>query len=570
METEDGGLPRPQADWFDCEREHSDDLVGEDPLPALIDRKAVEYDGDVAQVYKGGVHRRSLSPGVLEEPERDEYAALTYAELRSIYRTLALGFDSLGVEDGDHVAIYSETRLEWIQVDLALQVLGATVTTVYPSSSVEQAGYLLDDSDARFAVVGGEAELETALEASSSTDVERYVVMDDVDTSERDDVHGLDEVHALGAKRDVDEVDGWIDSLEPGDLATIIYTSGTTGQPKGVMLSHENLRACFNQVWRRLGPRDDKPEGMLTLGSDLDTLSFLPMAHAFERFVHLSMLASGASIAYAESVEADVLAEDIRRTKPHGIATVPRMLERIYGSIVERAARSGVSGRVVDWALDVGRSYWDFFETSETPTGVAYYTVDAPFGLRLRHALASRLVYDRVREALGGEIQGFLSAGGSLSEDVARSYLGMNLPVIEGYGMTEAGPVISMSPLEDPRVGTLGPPLAEVEVKLDGSVVGDDAFEDVTGDVGELLVRGPNVFEGYYGMPEETDEAFEDADDGDDWFRTGDVVEVDDDGYLSFVERVKNLVVLSTGKNVAVEHVEEKVEESEFVAQCMA
>ncbi|MFW5984102.1 MAG: AMP-binding protein, partial [Halobacteria archaeon] len=213
----------------------------------------------------------------------------------------------------------------------------------------------------------------------------------------------------------------------------------------------------------------------------------------------------------------------------------------------------------------------EFYESCDEPTGVAYYTRDLPPVLSAKHAVADKLVYSRIREALGGDIEGFLSAGGSLSEDLARTYLGMGLPVFEGYGMTEASPVVSVAPPEEPRVGKLGPPLCDVEVRVDESRVGTSVVENdgLDGEVGELLVRGPNIFDGYWNKPDKTREAFEDAEDGDDWFRTGDVVEVGDDGYLRFVDRVKNLVVLSTGKNVPAERVEDAVVASEYIDQCM-
>ncbi|MCX2819504.1 AMP-binding protein, partial [Haladaptatus sp. F3-133] len=364
----------------------------------------------------------------------------------------------------------------------------------------------------------------------------------------------------------------WLDDLSLNDLCTLIYTSGTTGQPKGVEISHGNFRACLNQMWKRLGPRPDKPDEMVTLDDDLRILSFLPLAHAFERFVHFSMLTAGATIAYAEDVEPEPLREDMRKIRPNGIATVPRLLEKIYDAVLERASGSFVGRRVFDWSVSVGQDCWGFYESCDEPTGVAYYTRDLPPVLRAKHAVADRLVYSRIREALGGEIEGFLSAGGSLSEDLARTYLGMGLPVFEGYGMTEASPVISVAPPEEPRVGKLGPPLCDVEVRVDVSRVGTSVVENdaLDGEVGELLVRGPNVFGGYRNKPDETDEAFEEADDdGDDWFRTGDVVEVGEDGYLRFVDRVKSLVVLSTGKNVPAERVEDAVVASEYIDQCM-
>jgi long-chain acyl-CoA synthetase len=422
-------------------------------------------------------------------------------------------------------------------------------------------------------VVENQELLERVLEVEDDLELEFVVSIDSLKGyDERDDIYTLDEVYSLGREAyDAEALDSWLEDLESDDLATLIYTSGTTGQPKGVRITHRNFRSCLNQMWKRLGPRPDKPDEMVTLNDDLRVLSFLPLAHAFERFAHLAMVTAGAAIGYAEDVEPEVLREDMRKVQPVGIATVPRLLEKIYDAVLEQTSGSAVKSRIFEWSVDVGEEYWEFYEKGEEPTGIEYYSREPPLPLRSKYAVADRLVYSKVRENLGGSIEAFLSAGGSLPEHLARAYLGMGLPLFEGYGMTEASPVVSIVPPEHPKVGTLGPPLCNVEVKVDESRVGTSVLEDTEGkEVGELMVRGPNVFDGYWEMPDRTDEAFEKAeDDGYDWFRTGDVVSIDEDGYLSFVDRVKNLVVLSTGKNVPAEPIEDAAVESEYIDQCM-
>ncbi len=567
--------PYDEEDWYRAEVEYDDDVVGDDTVPELVDRRTAEHDDGVAQMYKGGVYDRTLvDAGAVEEAPDGDFTSLSYDEMRDVYRRLAFGFDELGVERGDRVGIFSDTRLEWALSDFALLSRGAVVTTVYASSSPPQARYLLDNPDASGVVVENQEILERVLEVEEELSLEFIVVIDQIDDEHlgRDDVdvHTLGDVYETGVeKHDNETFDGWLDGTASDDLCTLIYTSGTTGPPKGVEIRHENFRSCLNQMWKRVGPRPDKPEGMPVVDEEMRVLSFLPLAHAFERFVHLALVTAGATVAYAESTEPEALREDMRLVKPKGIATVPRLLEKIYGSAVEEVSDSPVKRRVFDWAVGVGQDVWRFYESCEEPTGVARATRDPPPFLRAKYRLADALVYSRIRDALGGEVGAFLSAGGSLSEELARTYQGIDLPVYEGYGMTETSPVISISPPEDPKVGKLGPPLCDMEVKVDETHVGDEVLEGRDGDVGELLVRGPNVVEGYWKMPEKTDEAFEEAEDGDDWFRTGDVVEICPDGYLRFVDRVKNLVVLSTGKNVPAERVEEAVEETEFVEQCM-
>ena len=560
-------------DWFRAEREYEDDVIGDDTVSELIDRRTEGHGDVVAQMYKGGVYDRSLTPEAFQEAPDGEFASLTYAETRDTYRRLAAGFDELGVEKGDRVGMFAHTRIEWALSDFALLTRGAVPTSVYASSSPSQTRYLLDDPGASGVVVENQELLDRVLAVEDDLSLDFIVSMDAIEGYEdRDDIYTLADVYALGNDSyDPDAVEGWLGNLSPKDLCTLIYTSGTTGQPKGVRITHRNFRSCINQMWKRIGPRPDKPDDMISLNEDMRVLSFLPLAHAFERFAHLSMVTAGATIAYAEDVEPKTLREDMRMVKPVGIATVPRLLEKIYDAVLEQTSDSMVKRRVFDWAVDVGQEYWEFYEDGDEPTGIEYYSREPPLPLRTKYEIADRLVYSKIRENLGGEVEGFLSAGGSLPEHLGRTYLGMGIPLFEGYGMTEASPVVSIVPPENPKVGTLGPPLCDVDVKVDETKVGTSVLEDTEGEeVGELLVRGPNIFDGYWEMPEKTDEVFEDADDGgDDWFRTGDVVSIDEDGYLSFVDRVKNLVVLSTGKNVPAEPIEDAVVESEYVDQCM-
>jgi len=263
------------------------------------------------------------------------------------------------------------------------------------------------------------------------------------------------------------------------------------------------------------------------------------------------MYASGATVAYAESP--DTLKEDFSAVGPTTGTSVPRVYEKVYDAIREEASSSPVKKKIFDWATEVGAEY----HKAESPG----------FVLKTKHSIADKLVFSNVREALGGELEFMISGGGSLSADLCALYHGMGLPILEGYGLTETAPIVSANPPENPKIGTIGPPVPDIEVKLDK----DAAPPEVrNGDVGELLVRGPNVTDGYWEKPDETEAAFTEADDGGDpWFRTGDVVRIDDDGYLKFVDRVKELIVLSTGKNVPPQPIEDSFSTSALVEQCM-
>jgi len=548
--------------WQEAEREYDDEVIGMTTLPRMFEDAAERHANRPAQQYKGGVYDRSFAESVLPAAPDGEFHAISYSAMREIVRNLAAGFRDLGVRPDDRVGIFADTRMEWAQADFALLAAGGVVTSVYTSSSTEQVEYLLSDPEA-VGVVAENRELAERVIAVEDDldDLEFVVVMDALapataaedaapDVADRDDVHTLAEVHDRGATLfDPDEYDYWIESRDVDDLASLIYTSGTTGQPKGVRLSHRNFRANVNQIRRRYGPRPDKGDTPV-IDADSRTVSFLPLAHVFERTAgHFVMLASGATVAYAESP--DTLQEDFQAVQPTTATSVPRVYEKIYAAIREQAQTSDLRQRIFEWAIDVGQRYTE---------------ADSPgLGLRARQALADRLVFSQVTEALGGNIEFLISGGGSLSPDLCALYHAMGLPILEGYGLTETAPVVSVNPPEEPEIGTIGPPVVDVEVEVDEAVVDQSAFEDDPGDVGELLVRGPNVSDGYWNRPGATRRVFDDEG----WFRTGDVVHVRPDGYLEFRERAKQILVLSTGKNVAPGPIEDAFAASDVVEQCM-
>ena len=511
-----------------------------------------------AQSYKGGVYDRSLvAAGVVAAPPASEFATITYDDLRGVVRRLAAGFRSLGVTPDDRVALFAETRMEWASADLAVLAAGGVVATVYPSSSTRQVERLLNDAGATGVVVENGGLLGQVAEAETPA-LEFAVSMDDLDEEGArvaegmgEEVLTLGDLHERGAEDyDADAYDDWVDARGPEDLASIIYTSGTTGRPKGVKLTHGNFRANARACFRRFGPRPDRADEPV-VDERATALSFLPLSHVFERLVgHFLLLHAGATVAYAESPE--TLREDLQTVRPTVLTSVPRVYEKLLDAVRESAGE-GPRGRLLSWALNVGRA---FVRTDDPgPT------------LRAKHALADRLVFRKVREAVGGNIEFLISGGGSLPPDLARTYHAMGLPVLEGYGLTETSPVVSVNPPEAPVPGTIGPPLHGVETRLDTSV-GRDLSPLDGGEVGELLVRGPNVTEGYWERPEATAMAFETVE-GASWFRTGDIVERRPDEYLRFRERAKELIALSTGKKAAPVPIEDALSGSEFVEQAM-
>ncbi|MEF8861029.1 MAG: long-chain fatty acid--CoA ligase [Haloarculaceae archaeon] len=538
--------------WREAEAAYTDEVIGDDTIPRLFEAAAGRHADLEAQWYKGGVYERSLADGVVPPAPPDQYAALTYGEMRDVVRNLAAGFRELGVASGDRVGILADTRMEWAQSDLALLAAGAVVTTVYTESSRSQVEYLLSDPEADGVVVENAELLERVLDVEDGLDLAFVVVLDEFGGhDDRDDVYSLAEVHGLGAEAfDLEHYESWLDERGSDDLASLIYTSGTTGKPKGVMLTHRNFRANVNQCRKRFAPRPDRDPDVPSIDESDRSLSFLPLAHVFERLAgHYLMFATGATVAYAES--SDTVAEDIGLVRPTVATSVPRVYQRIYDSMREQASESGFKSRVFQWAVGVGRRY----ATTDRPGPL----------LRAKYGLADRLVFSTVKEQMGGNVEFFVSGGGSLSKRLAELFDGMGLPILEGYGLTEASPVVSTNPPEDIRAGTLGPPLHGIETKIDGDAITEDQRESASGTIGELLVKGPNVTQGYWNRPDATEGAF--TEDG--WFRTGDIIERTEDGYLVYHDRLKGILVLDTGKNVAPGPIEDEFATSDRVDQIM-
>lgn len=565
-----------EPDWLESEREYEDDLAVEEggTIPELYETSAEQRLDSDAQLYKGGIYDRTMT-GVVPEAPDGEYASITYREMRDIVRHLAAGFREVGLDHQDRVGLFANTRMEWAQTDFGLLAAGCVVTTVYTDSSAKQAEYLLGDPEANGVVVENEELLERIFEVEERLDdLELIVLVDEPenDYDDRDDIYTLREIHDMGAEVfDEETYQGWLDETDPDDLASLVYTSGTTSQPKGVRLTHWNFRSNFHGIRARAGPRPDEPD-RVCIDDETTTISFLPLAHVFERVGgHFLIFGSGGTVGYAEST--DTVAEDIQKIQPQSGASVPRVYERIFDNMREQASESPIKKKIFNWGLEVAKQY----QMAENPG----------LGLRTKHGIADRLVYSTVKEKLGGNIELFVSGGGSLSIDLCRIFNGMGLRIVEGYGLTETAPVVSVNSPEDIRPGTVGVPLTNVEVAIDESEGSSDDVDlshpDST--VGELLVRGPNVFDGYWNKPGATDRAFTadaDIDDSDvtiaegvaadgsgKWFRTGDLVEQTPDGFLVIHDRLKQLIVLDTGKNVPPQPIEDEFSTRERVEQIM-
>jgi long-chain acyl-CoA synthetase len=474
------------------------------------------------ETYRKPDHLRVKRDGAWRDISSDEY--------RRAVEEIAMGLDGLGIKAGERVAILSENRPEWAFADLATLALGAIDVPIYPTLSPAQILHLLNDSGARAIFVSGAALVEAvAAVRGQALGLAHVIAMEPTSFA---NVLALDELRGRGRaalSADPGAVRRRAAEVKPGDVATIIYTSGTTGDPKGVMLTHDNLvsnvDACDSIV----------PE----LGPSESCLSFLPLCHVFERLGgHYLMLKHGATIAYAESMEK--VPANLLEIRPSALLSVPRLYEKIFARVQEKvAADSAVGRRVFHWAVDVGRR--------ALPDRLARRPSRGLLHLELR--LADALVFGKIRARTGGRLRLMVSGGAPLSPEIAAFFAAAGLPIQEGYGLTETSPVICANRPDSVRIGTVGPPVPGVEVKI---------AED-----GEILTRGRHVMKGYFGKPEATAEAI----DPDGWFHTGDIGMFDADGYLRITDRKKDLIVTSGGKKVAPQPIENHLKTSPFVAE---
>src|SRR2546428_5889133 len=458
------------------------------------------------------------------------WRAVTHKEAATRAQALSLGLRELGIAAGEKGAIIAETRLEWALTDYACLCARATDVPIYPTLPANQVEYILRDAGAAAVACSTAAQVEKIRAVRGGLPSLRHVIVFDA-TGGGDGVVTLAELEARGraaaAKypRFKEEALG----VRPDDLATLIYTSGTTGQPKGVMLTHDNI--CSNVR----GSVET-----LRVSEDDSCLALLPLSHILERMVDYYFVHVGVTINYAESV--DAFAQNLQEIRPTVVAAVPRVYERVYARVLENAMTgSAAKRRIFQWAKHVGERW-----AAHRLAGVA-----VPLGLKLTHAIADRLVFSKLRARTGGRIKLFISGGAPLSAEIGRFFYSAGLPVIEGYGLTETSPVLTLNPLQRPKFGTVGKPIPGVQVKIAAD--------------GEILAKGANIMQGYYNKPAET----RDVMDAEGWFHTGDIGELDADGYLKITDRKKDLLKTAGGKYIAPQPIENTVRLNKFVASAV-
>jgi long-chain acyl-CoA synthetase len=493
--------------------------------------KAAGTPRTLNELYFRALERFGARPIAVRAKRGGEWFALSYRELADRVQDLSIGLMEMGIRPGDRVAILSENRPEWAIADYACLTARCTNVPIYPTLPSRQAEFNLRDSGASAVFVSSREQMEKVLEARERLPALRHVITFDEDAT-GPNVLGLEQVYACGraarARRPSWQAEALAADID--DIATLIYTSGTTGEMKGVMLTQGNIASNVTTCCT-----------MFSFSQDDECLSFLPLSHIFERmFGHYSMFHSGVLINYAEHV--DTVAADMQRWRPTLMASVPRLYEKIYGRVLDQVRSSSPPRqRIFHWAKRTGEEAVDR-RLARRPLSL---------GLALKHWFADRLVFAKLRARTGGRLRFFISGGAPLSADIAKFFHAAGMPILEGYGLTETSPVIAVNTFQHTRIGTVGRPIPGVEVRI--------------ADDGEVLTRGPNVMAGYYQKPQAT----ADAVDPDGWFHTGDIGQLDTDGFLCITDRKKDLIVTAGGKNIAPQPIERLAKTSKYVSNAV-
>jgi long-chain acyl-CoA synthetase len=454
----------------------------------------------------------------------DGWVDVTAERFREEVAAVAKGFVAAGIEPGDRVALVSKTRYEWTLVDYAIWFAGAVTVPVYETSSAEQIAWILSDSGARAAVAEGADHLARISGLRGDLpDLEHVWTIDD---------DAVDVLTRLGGDITDEDLEKRRTATTPLDLATLIYTSGTTGRPKGCMLTHANFMF-------ELGVAVPELDELFATdgGEEASTLLFLPLAHVFARIIQIGAIKARVRLGHSSDIKN--LVADLGAFRPTFILAVPRVFEKVFNTASQRAAADG-KGRIFDRAADTAIAWSRGRDTGRTSLRV-----------RAQHAVFDRLVYAKLRATLGGRCTYAVSGGAPLGERLGHFYRGIGLTVLEGYGLTETTAAVTVNLPDAHKVGTVGRPLPGTAVRI--------------ADDGELLVRGGQVFAGYWGNEQATGEALE----RDGWFHTGDVGEVDDEGFVRITGRKKEILVTAGGKNVAPAVLEDRLRAHALVSQCM-
>ncbi len=463
-----------------------------------------------------------------------EWKEYKYGEVQDIVKKFAAGLASLGLGKDNKIAIQAHNCPRWAISDYAIASIGAASVTVYPTLIAPQIKYILDDSDTQYVITQDQPQTDKILEfIQDSPKLKGIIAMDNTHDPARN-IISYDHIIELGEKYIKDTgftLEKASKDVKPNDLLTLIYTSGTTGNPKGVMLSHDNLISNVKAGAKHIA-----------FGTEDTFLSFLPLSHVFERMTgHYTAFSLGSKTYYAESI--DTIGENMLEVGPTIVISVPRVFEKINAKVVDKVSNDpAIRQKIFWWAIGVGKEAAKLLTHGKQPTGM----------LGFKFKIADKLVFSKLKARVGGNLRFFVSGGAPLSKEVGEFFASANIPILEGYGLTETSPVITANQEKLYKFGTVGCLIEKVEVKI--------------ADDGEILCKGPNVMLGYYKNPEATKEAI----DKDGWFHTGDIGKFDEDNYLMITDRKKSILVTAGGKNIAPAPLEMALTSSKYIEQALA
>ncbi len=496
-------------------------------MPSLAEFKTIPA------IYKQLVNEfgKGKERPFLKYKVENHYIGITYDEFKFNTDNLAFGLSQLGVKRGNKVSIIAENRPEWVYSDMAILGLGGVDVPLYPISTAETIEFILNNSESIGIIVSNNFHLNKVLKVKDNCKhLQFIIVMNDMDVTNFDKVYTFNQVIELGKNLKNEQPNLFNDSLElaqPNDLATIIYTSGTTGEPKGVMLTHWNIMSNVDSALKSF-PLDE---------NDI-FLSFLPLCHIFERMAgYYTALSCGAMVCYAESIEK--IAQNMTEIKPTVMTAVPRLFERMHSRIIKSVeSQPEKKQKIFQWALEVGKTFYEIKRDGKS----------IPIGLTIKHKLADKLVFKKLRERTGGRLRFFISGGAALTRDLGEFFVSAGMQIIEGYGLTESSPVLACNRLDDFKFGSVGKPFPGVEIKIAND--------------GEILAHGPNIMQGYYKNKKETELTIKDG-----WLHTGDIGVFDAEGFLIITDRKKHLFKTSGGKYIAPNPIESLFLASKYIDQ---
>ncbi|MGC8685867.1 MAG: AMP-dependent synthetase/ligase [bacterium] len=460
-----------------------------------------------------------------------KWLTISWNQVKDIVELVGLGLIGLGLDPKDTVALLSENRPEWAHADLGITSAVGINVPIYATNTPQQVEYIVNDAETKYIFVSNKLQLEKVMKVKANLKkLQKIIIFEQLDANPAPDlIITLEELKKIGAnQKNRKIIEERYTQIQPDDVLTIIYTSGTTGDPKGAMLTHKNILSNCEDV-----------SSYVPMNDTYVALSFLPLSHVLERMAgYYAMIFHGATIAYAESI--DKLVENMAEVKPHIMISVPRIYEKMYARIIE-GVESGppLKKKIFYWAVDVGKQTMPYRLSGKA----------LPVGLSFKYAIAKKLVFSKIKNILGGRLIFFVSGGAPLSKELGEFFYAADVAIVEGYGLTETSPVLTVNPYGRMKFGTAGKPIPNCEIKIAPD--------------GEILARGPMIMKGYFKKPEATAEAIE----KDGFFHTGDIGFLDNEGYLHITDRKKDLIVTAGGKNIAPQPIENALKMNRYIEQ---